>query len=137
MEHREKMLCPPFNPGGDAVVLFQTAHQPLDSVSLMVEDRIEAMPAIQRALVAPAWDYHAHASSSTRPPHAREAVSLVIHNSSRPMPGTPRADAPHVSEFQERIPVEPLMPLSGGKDEGHRHASAFSAQVDLGGESAS
>ena len=55
-EHREGVHGPLLKAGGDSAVLFQAAHQPLDSIPLTIKRRIEAMPAVQGALIAPARD---------------------------------------------------------------------------------
>ena len=128
------MHGPLLKAGGDSAVLFQAAHQPLDSIPLTIARGIEAVPTVQGALIAPARDHRADAPSGQCSPYARVAVAPVAHYEGGSVPRTARTGTPHAPAVQERLQVERFVPFAPGEEERHRFAAALRAQVDLGGE---
>ena len=128
------MRRPLLEPGGDSAELLQAAHQTLNSVTLPVERGIEAVPAVQGALIAPARDHRADAPPGQYSSHARVVVASVAHHGVGPVLWTACTGASHAPEVQERLQIERFVAFAPGEEERHRFAAALGAQVDLGGE---
>jgi hypothetical protein len=91
---------------GDAAVLLEAVHQPLDPVALAVPYPVEGSVApVIRSLVAAARDHRANAAARQHPAHRRVAIPAVAHEAHRPhaWPSTP--GPPHLPALEELLHV--------------------------------
>ena len=120
--------------GCNAAKLLEAAHQTFDAVPLPVEERIEAMAAVQGTLIAPARNHSPDVTSCERPSDAGIAVASVTHHRRRTPPWTACSGTTNASEIEQRLQVERLVPLAPGEHERQWPASTFGSQVNLRGE---
>ena len=135
-EHRKVVLGSLFETSGDPAEQLQAPYKALDFVSFTVQGGIEAMPTIQRPLIAPAWDHRSETPPRQEAANRWVAVTPIPDNAARAASRTPRAHSPYPDRIEKRFQVQRLVTLTTGEDECHRVASAFSAHVYFRAEAA-